>query len=196
MQKINSEVTDKAQEMQGSNPGNIPAPTQAERRRIPMTTPLRKLEVPMIPGYHTQWIRGTKERLNQALNAGYEFVQEYEVQMHNMDLGGDAKHDGNSDLGTRVSTSDKSGELDGGQAINLYLMKQRKEYYDEDKGILQARNDSVVDTLVGHLQEGAKFGGREGAPAPAETPEDARQRYVGKGTKIPEFLRRKPDRSL
>jgi len=193
-----SEATDLAhaaaeakRKMQESSPANNPNKTKAERQRIPMTTAKRKLELPDIPGYHVQWIYGSGDRIRQALNAGFEFVDQSEVDMNNFDLGGDAKHSGNTDLGTRVSVI-AGGMFEGDkQAAVLYAMKQKKEYYDEDQRLVQRRNDSVADALVGNLASGQIGRGAEGSPS--ETAEDASLRFVDRErTKIPNLFKRKP----
>lgn len=191
---VNAELESLEQHMQGQNPAQSPEKVVAERVRIPMTSPMRRLETPELPGWWLQWIRGTPERMQQAKRAFFEHVLEYELDVNNRDIGGDAKTSGNSDLGSIISTSDGSGERGyDGQAIRMYLMKQRKEHHDEDVAINQRRNDSVVDSLTVNFRQGTVGMGADGAPA--ETPVDMRQRYVGSNTAIPEIFKRKVDRS-
>lgn len=176
--------------MQKQNPAQAPGKTVAERVRVPMTSPMRKLEVAELPGWWLQWIRGTPERLQQARRAGFDHVRETELDVNNLDVGGDAKTSGNTDMGSIVSTGDGSGETgNDGQPIRLYLMKQRKEHHDEDMAIQQRRNDSVVDSLTVNFRSGTV--GVGAAEAPAETPEDVKNRYVGTQTKIPDLFKRK-----
>ena len=173
--------------MQESNPSVVPGRTGAARTRIPLSVPERKLEVPMIPGYRLRWFRGAQQRLRQAEAAGYEYVTPEEVQLNNVSLGGDAKKDGNTDLGSRVSVVEGS-EVDGaGQAIRLYLMKQKEEYWKEDQAIIQGRNDSVAAALTQSYASG-QVGGR----AEGETAQDAGLRYVDpKRSRIPDLFRKK-----
>ncbi len=194
MQKINSDATAKLasdlQSMQTQNPANLPGKTPAERVRVPMTQPMRKLETPELPGYWLQWIRGTPERMAQARRAFFEVVYEHELDLNNHDLGGDAKTSGNTDMGTEVSTGDGSGEVGPDhQPIRMILMKQKKEYHDEDVAITQARNDSVVDSLKVAFSQGTIGAGSKDGPG--ETAEDVRQRYVGSQVKVPDLFRRK-----
>lgn len=174
-------------QMETLNPTVAPGKTAAERRRIPLSVPQRKLEVPEIPGYHLRWIRGTASRLAQAERAGYEFVHEEEVQTNNVALGGDATKAGNSDLGTRVSVIEGS-DIEGGQALRLYLMKQKLEHKREDDAVIQQRNDSVRDALVGQMKSGSIGVER------SELEEDRAARYVPKTGKIPELFRKKGPR--
>lgn len=198
MQKIQSTTAAQAAEnlagMAAQNPANPPGKTAAERVRVPMTAPMRKLEVSELPGFWLQWIRGTPERMQQARRAFFEHVYEHELDVNNHDIGGDAKTSGNTDMGTIVSTGDGSGEIGhDGQSIRLYLMKQRKEYHDEDMAINQSRNDSVVDSLTVNFRQGTVGVGAEGAPS--ELPVDVQNRYVGQQTKLPTLFQRKANRS-
>lgn len=170
-----------------SNPAASLEKPKAERRRIPMTEPTRKLEVPEMPGYHLQWILGTPQRIQQALNASYTFVTNAEVQTNNQDIAGDVAASGNTDLGDRVSILEGSGLEHAGQAVRLYLMKQRQEDYLEDQAISQRAADRVADSLTGAYQQG-----RIGGAAPGETGSDMSTRYVdSKRTQMPELFRRK-----
>lgn len=176
-----------AAKMEKSNPSATPGKTQAERTRIPLSVPQRKLEVPEIPGYRLRWFRGTPQRLAQAERAGYEYVSPEEIQLNNVTLGGDAKKDGNANLGSRVSVIEGSEVDGGGQAVHLYLMKQKEELWKEDQAIVQGRNDSIAEALTTGFAQGG-VGGR----APGESAEDASQRYVDrKRSKIPELFRKK-----
>jgi len=168
------------------NPSISPEKPLEARKRIPMSLPVQKLEVPEIPGFHLHWMRGTAARLQQAERAGYVFVRPEEVALNNVSLGGDATKTGNSDMGTRVSVV--AGDTDdSGNAVRLYLMKQPVEYYLEDRKILQDRNDSIADALTASYRQGTVGGAAQG-----ETQEDLGNRYVDtRRTKMPELFRRK-----
>ena len=176
--------------MEKSNPSVAPGKTKGERKRIPLSVPQRKLEAPDIPGYHLRWIRGTPQRIQQAERAGFEFVEQDEVELNNLSLGGDATRTGNSDMGSRVSVTE-GGAGDDGQALRMYLMKQKMEYYLEDSEIVQKRNDGIADTLTAGYRQGTIGAGA----ASGETAEDVQQRYVDKSrSKVPELFRRKSSR--
>lgn len=187
MSDLAAKAAEARAKMDKQNPGVAPGKTSAERKRIPLSVPQRKLEVPEIPGYYLRWFRGTPQRLAQAERAGFLFVQPEEIQLNNLALGGDATKAGNSDMGDRVSVIE-GGEVDGsGQAIRMYLMKQKMEDHLEDQTIVQNRNDSVADALVGAYSSGQVGVGQGG-----ETAEDAAARYVDqKRTRVPELFRRK-----
>lgn len=188
MSTLQERAAEAAKQMQKSNPSNLPEKTAAERKRTPMTLPVSKLAVPDIPGYHTHWMRGTADRLAQAQAAGYEFVTPEEIQLDNIGLGGDASKDGNDDMGSRVSRVAGGGDVDGGgNAIRLYLMKQKMEWYKDDQKLLHDRNDSVAEALSTAYRTGTVGGQAQG-----ETAADVASRYVDpKKTKIPEMFRKK-----
>lgn len=182
-----AEAAAKAKEKMGQdNPTVAPGKTLPERKRIPLSVPQRKLEVPPIPGFHLRWIRGTAARLKQAEDAGFLYVDDKEITLNNSLVGGDAAQTGNTDLGSRVSIIEGS-DVENGQAVRLYLMKQPMEYYLEDRKITEDRNDSIADALNGQYDQGM-VGGR----ASGETQADAAQRYVDPArSKRPDLFRRK-----
>lgn len=169
-----------------ANPSVVPGQAKGERKRIPMSLPIQKLQVPDIPGYHLHWMRGSAGRIQQAQNAGYEFVRPDEVALNNVGIGGDADKTGNTDMGDRVSVI--SGDTDEqNQAVRLYLMKQPMEFYLADQKIAQGRNDDIADTLTAGYRSGTVGGTADG-----ETRVDLGQRYVDpKRTKVPDLFKRK-----
>lgn len=172
------------------NPTVEPGKPARERNRIPLSVPQRKLEVPEMPGYYLRWFKGTPQRLAQAERAGFEFVGTDEIQLNNVVLGGDALKDGNSDLGSRVSVVEGSEVDRQGQAVCLYLMKQKREWYLEDQAQVQKRNDSVAEALTSSYRAGQVGGFMPGEPA-----EDKAARYVdAKRSRVPELFRKKPAR--
>ncbi len=148
--------------------------------RIPMSSGQQKLSVPEIPGYVQHWMKGTPERIQQALQGGYEFVEESATRQINLGIGGDAKKSGNTDLGTRVSALAGGDETTpDGQPMRLYLMKIRQEWYDEDQRIQASRSESFREAL----QKGQDM---------TANPGDSSNRYVGKNTTMfdPKPIRR------
>lgn len=152
----------------------------AERKRIPMSVPVRRLEVPNIPGYHLHWFTSDPQRIARAKAGGYDFVTEDEMQLAQGGLGSVSTHSGNQDLGSHVSIV--SGRNEEGQTERMILMKIKQEFYEEDQLLLEARNQSVADSLNSGTtgQAGAADKGEQGF------------RYVDKSrTKIPEMFRNK-----
>lgn len=150
--------TPAASEAAKINPAN--APEKAPRKRIPMALPTLKLTVPSIPGYHTYWFRGTPQRIEQAQNAGYEFVKRDEVQLNHAGLANSYAADGNSDMGTQVSVGDQDG-------TRLYLMKIRLELWQEDENQIEEHHEAIA----------AQLRGDKGIRAPGITAEDAKNIY-------------------
>lgn len=164
--------------MKELNPSNRPERSSGERKRVPMSVPVQRLAAPDIPGFHLHWFNGTPERIQRAVDAGYEFVEDRDIKINNVNLGDDSTLSGNTDMGSRVSIV--SGQELGrdGQPARMILMKIRQEWYDEDQKLVDERNELVAASLRG---------GRLGVEN--EAPGDARNRYVDKSrTTIPDLF--------
>lgn len=188
MTTLEEKALEARNKMQGSNPAAETAKTAvAARQRIPISTPQLKLQVPDIPGFHLYWFKGVPGRLAQAERAGYVFVTPNEVSLNDVSIGGDAKRSGNTDMGNQVSIVEGSEVDASGNAVRLYLMKQPMEFFLEDRKIMQARNNSIADTLTANYKQGSV-----GGLAPGEQQVDAASRYVDpRRTRVPELFRRK-----
>lgn len=181
---------------QGANPANAVDTPVTERRRIPMTVPVQKLQVPEVPGFFLYWMKGTPERLQQARNAGFDFVAVDEVRLNDVSLGGDGLKSGSTDLGNRVSvlaSTTGDGEIGSdGQPLRLYLMKQKWEWHMQDQQTLEDRNQGIAEALTTGYSQGTL-----GGAAPGESIPDLQARYVDpKRSKIPDmFKRKRPSRA-
>lgn len=144
----------------------ISAFERGDRIRVPMSVPQQKLAVPDIPGYHLHWMADRVGRIMQALNAGYEYVNQEEVHVNNLGFADDKYQNGSTDLGTRISVVGGAGEA--GQVLRLYLMKIREEWWREDQAKLSKRSASVMEVIK-------KTGIREG---PDGSKVDAENTYV------------------
>jgi hypothetical protein len=145
------------------NPANAKEVTpQAAPARIPMSVPVQRLQVPEIPGYHTHWMRGTPERMQQALQAGYVPVKSEEVAVNYRGLADNPEIGGNTSLGSSVSIS--AGRADAnGQPIRLILMKLPKALWDEDQAAIAAQQDKTAEALrsgSGAIPQGADISNR------------------------------------
>lgn len=150
----------------------------AERKRIPMSVPVQKLEAPDIPGYHLHWFNGTPERLQRAQEGGYEFVYDRDMKINAVGLGSDSTASGNTDMGSQVSIVAGSELGRDGQPIRLILMKIKQEWYDEDQKHQENRNEQVVAALKGGMMGAEK-----------DASGDSRFRYVDKArTAIPDMF--------
>jgi hypothetical protein len=160
------------------NPANVGGKPDAERKRIPMSVPVQRLEAPEIPGFHLHWFNGTPERIQRALDGGYEFVDEREMKINNVSLGGESTRSGNTDMGSRVSVVSGQEVGKDGQPTRLILMKIKQEWYEEDQKLVMARNEQVAAALRGGLI------GSENDQAG-----DTAMRYVDKSrTRIPDLF--------
>lgn len=131
------------------NPANdaVAAATPV-RRRIPMSTSRRKLEVPdgAFPGFVLYWF--LESNLTDAINAGYEFVKSDEIKLNQLNPANSADESGNTDLGTNVTIlGNKANEQ--GKPEQLVLMKIREEWWKEDRQGLEDRNASIIETIFG-----------------------------------------------
>jgi hypothetical protein len=95
-----------------------------------------------IEGYHLHIFNDSPGRIDQALQAGYEFVSPDEV-------GGTATNvvSRNTDIGDKVRFL--VGTDANNQPQYAYLMKIRNEFYEEDQNNLQARNDAIDTAIKG-----------------------------------------------
>lgn len=151
-----------------ANPAEgVETKTVAERKRIPMSIPIRRLEVPEIVGYHLHWfLEGNVPRAKQG---GYELVQFDEVAVNQRGVGTDSTITGNTSLGGNVEVTYGTGP--DGKPATLYLMKIKKEWFNEDQQVLANRNLAVVQAI---------FKGEAVAGPAQSNPSDANNRYVKK----------------
>lgn len=167
-----NQVTSQPVKSTPANPANAPQKRVTEATRIPMNLPQLKLSVPEIPGYYLYWFLG--QNVPRAQKAGYEFVEDSEVELTNTGLADDASKQGNSDLGSRVSVI-AGGLIEGTvEPQRLYLMKIREDWHEADVKELEKVNERVAAALRGGQPV-------DGQNAPGETNLDRAQRYLKKG---------------
>lgn len=149
------------------NPANKEPEARGQRRRIPMSVPLRRLQVPEIPGYHCHWFN--EDQIPRALQAWYEFVEWNEVPVNQRTIGSDTEVSGNQDLGSRIRVV--SGLGGDNKPMPLVLMKIKLEYYEEDRKLIAQQNAKQIRGIF----RGEKILGAEQASA-----EDQSRMYVQK----------------
>lgn len=129
------------------NPANPPAAIEAAdpavRRRIPMSIPQRKLEVPEIPGFTLYWFR--EANVPRAIQGGYEFVDAKELPLNQHNVATDKGVSGNQDLGSRIRVV--SGVAERGDAEYAVLMKIKTEWWQEDQDSITKRNGAVMGAI-------------------------------------------------
>ena len=171
-----------------AGPATAPAAARAagERKRIPMSTPVQKLSTVDIPGYHCHWFNGTPDRIQRALDGGYEFVTRDEIMLNAAGLGQESTQSGNTDMGSQVSiVSGKEIGTDG-QPIRLILMKIKEEWWLEDQQLIEERNEKTATTLRG---------GALGAEHESQG-DGVKFRYIDKSrTQIPDLFKPKAKKS-
>lgn len=143
-------------------------PSRNERKRIPMSVPQQKLEVPDVPGMHRHWFR--ENRVARAIQGGYEFVQAKDAPLNQKGIGTAPGVSGNMDLGSHIRVSSGVGE--DGHAEWLVLMEIREEWWLEDQAAIAARNAQTMSAIFrGETIPGSK---------PTGTAEDQSLVYVSK----------------
>ena len=147
--------------------------------------PERKLYLPenAISGYVLYWFRGEPGRIASAQRKGWEWVTPEEVSPYigTLGIGVDLNESGSTDLGNRVSAPAQEGVGPNGQYLRLYLMKLKKEYWDEDmEKYIKTRIEPIVDAfksgMVGEEQDNPADRGRRYRPKPGQLPEMFRRK--------------------
>jgi hypothetical protein len=150
-----------------NNPANAEAVPQGARKRIPMSTPTLKLEVPLIDGWHLHWIKTSN--IPRALQAGYEFVDSREVPINQRNYATSGDISGNQSLGSQVAVA--AGTDAQGHPEQLVLMKLPEELWIDDRRNIDHRNASILQGIF----RGERIIGEEN-----DAPEDMGTRYVRK----------------
>lgn len=114
---------------------------EGRKARIPVGVPRSKLAVPEIRGYQLRWFNDLEGRIQQAQAGGYEFVEQDEAPT----FGNPDVDNVNRDLGARVSRV-----VDKSTGMKAYLMKIKKEYYEEDQQAKQA----IIDETDRQIRKG------------------------------------------
>lgn len=91
-------------------------------------------------GFVPRVINDVDGRIEAAQAGGYEFVTPEEAPS----WGGSGVHEGNSDLNGKCSKVVSRG---GEKVIRGYLMKIKKEFYDEDQEAKEQRNRAIDDAM-------------------------------------------------
>ena len=98
---------------------------------------------------HVHWINDKDGNVEQALQAGYTFVD----PEHARSLGASDIHQENTDLNDRVSKVVSRG---GGESFRAYLMEQNLDWYNEDR----ENHEKTVNARVDEALRPAEQGGR------------------------------------
>ncbi len=130
--------------MAEQNPSARPEDGKApERKRVPMTTAQRRLQIPDKPGFKRHWF--TDQNVERALQAGYEFVKRDDVHVNQRNVANSKTIDGNADLGSNVRVV--GGKAENGGVEYLTLMEIREEWWKEDHAEIERRNAQVLSAI-------------------------------------------------
>lgn len=131
---LDEKVARATERVQGRNAE--PAPEGRKRRNVFNGTESKLSVTKSIPGYHLHVFTDTGNRVQEALDGGYEFVSPDEV-------GGVSENvvSRNGDLGDRVRFL-VNPRAEGSEQYG-FLMKQRQEWYEEDQAALQTKNNAI-----------------------------------------------------
>jgi hypothetical protein len=114
------------------------SPTRAARATRTTRTPVGERNILSVkgrePGFHYHIINDTGDRVQQLLDAGYEFVDAASVQV------GDKRINSVTPEGSKAQVS-----VGGG--VKAYVMRQKQEWYDEDQANKQARVNQLEDSI-------------------------------------------------
>lgn len=121
---------------------------KGKRVRVPMGARRLKLQLSDADqkafeeaGLVCRWVNDADGRVERALAGGYEFARQEEARS----VGAMELHQDNSDIGGKVSKVVSRGE----PIIRAYLMKIKKEFYDEDQEAKEEVNARVDEALAG-----------------------------------------------
>lgn len=115
---------------------------EGRKERVPLGGFRQKLAVSNIPrGYVGRWINDQGARIQEALAAGYEFVQDEAVLKEQAGK--------NVESDTRVSRI-----VDQSTGRRAYLMMIREEFYREDHAAKQKSLDEIDAVILRKAEEG------------------------------------------
>lgn len=124
---------------------------EGRQRRVPLGAPELKLSVPQAEDdkdHVYRFINDTTGRLQRAVAGGWEYVEDSMFV-------GSGSESGDSDADSRISRV--VGKQANGEPLIAYLMKIKREWYEEDQDKKQSAIDEVENTIKhGHFNEKAE----------------------------------------
>lgn len=116
--------------------------SRTHRERVPFSANRKRLQVDRkFDGCVIRWFNDQDDRVQRALDAGYEFVDRDDVKQ----VGDKDVTNGNTDMNSKVSRV--VGRTAENKPIRAYLMKIRKDWYDQDQSLKQEKN-ALVDEAI------------------------------------------------
>lgn len=119
----------------------LPETEQGRRERVPFGVNRRRLAVhKKDPNYVYYWFNDTEDRLQRARAAGYEHVTK--KMLGDTNVGDLDVNNQNSDINSNVSKRVNA-------TLTTYLMRIKKEDWDEDQALKQLAADQIDHAIYG-----------------------------------------------
>ena len=136
MPRIGMNTKEEIQMVDTTDKNEVINNTERKRRNVFNGTQTKLSVREQIPGYHLHVFTDTAQRIQEALDNGYEFVKATEV-------GGVGSNvvSNNGDLGDKIRYL-VNPRSEGSEQFG-YLMKIRQEWFDEDQRSLQEKNNQI-----------------------------------------------------
>ncbi len=115
-------------------------------RRTPINGTRNKLSVRgQEPGYVYRIVNDVDDRIQSLQDAGYELVTDKNVTV------GDKRIANPTQEGSPVKVS-------VGQGVQAYVMRQKQEWYDEDRQIVKQQADEIESTMKKEAKDAGFYG--------------------------------------
>ncbi len=121
---------------------------EGRSKRVPLNSFRTKLHIPaeqMDTAYHYRWFKDVGGRLEQAQNAGFEFV----VNDGKITVG---EREGNTDIGGNISVLGGDDPRNPGGSYRMILMRQPIDFHKEDQQLKQDRVDGLNAQIYGNIR--------------------------------------------
>jgi hypothetical protein len=113
---------------------------KGQRERVPFGSHRRRLYVGKTdPKYVYHWFNDTQDRLQRAVDAGYEYVTKKTMK-------GDV---GDRDVGNQNTSLDSRVSKRINDVLTAYLMRIKREFWEEDQKVKQLSADAVDEAIFG-----------------------------------------------
>lgn len=113
-------------------------------QRIPVGMRPKLAVVGKDPGFVYRWVNDTPGRIDMFKQGGWELCSNQEVDV------GNQRAEQASEIGSLASNI-----VDGGTGMRAYVMKIRKEWYDEDQKANEAHIDQLErDQITANVNDG------------------------------------------
>ena len=125
----------------------MPRPKNSKRERVPFGSHRQRLQTEKRKGFERHWFNDTEDRIQRAMDAGYNFVLDTNVSVGEGEI-----HQGSTDLNGKVSKIVSKG---GKTPIRAFLMEIPEHFYVADQADKEKRNRMVDDAIRAGTPGGA-----------------------------------------